>query len=178
VSVNRAINTKLHTVGPPVRDTEVRIADDGEICVRGALTMQGYWNNTEATAEVLKDGWIHTGDIGHFDDDGHLVITDRKKDIIVNSGGDNVAPQRVEGVICMQPEIAQAMVYGDKRPHLVALLVPDEAWLAGWATSAGKSGGLAELAADPDLHKALAPAMERVNAELSPIEKVRRFMCA
>lgn len=178
VSVNRKSSLKLHTVGPPVLDTDVKIADDGEILVSGDLTMQGYWNNPDATAEVLKDGWVHTGDIGHIDNDGHLVITDRKKDIIVNSGGDNVAPQRVEGVICMEPEIAQAMVYGDKRPHLVALLVPDEAWLKEWAETAGKSGDLAALANDPDLHKALVPALDRINESLSAIEKVRRFMFA
>ncbi|MDD9877622.1 MAG: long-chain fatty acid--CoA ligase [Magnetovibrio sp.] len=178
ISVNRASNTKMHTVGPPVLDTEVKIADDGEILARGDLTMQGYWRNEEATNAALIDGWIHTGDIGHFDEDGHLVITDRKKDIIVNSGGDNVAPQRVEGIICIEPEIAQAMVYGDKRPHLVALLVPDDAWLAEWAKANGKSGGLADLADDADLRKALGPVMDRVNQNLSPIEKVRRYMLA
>jgi len=178
ISVNRKSNLKMHTVGPPVLDTEVRIADDGEILARGDLVMQGYWNNPEATAEVLRDGWVHTGDIGHFDDDGHLVITDRKKDIIVNSGGDNVAPQRVEGAICLAPEIAQAMVYGDKRPHLVAVLVPDDGWLKEWAAAAGKSGGLAELAGDKDLHKALVPVVDEINTSLSPIEKVRRYTIA
>jgi len=178
ISVNRASNLKLHTVGPPVKDTEVKIADDGEILARGDLVMQGYWRNPEATAEVLKDGWVYTGDIGHFDEDGHLVITDRKKDIIVNSGGDNVAPQRVEGIICMEPEIAQAMVYGDKRPHLVALVVPEEGWLKEWAAENGKPADLADAAADTDLHKALAPAFSRINENLSAIEKVRHFMIA
>ncbi len=163
ISVNRPSGPKMHTVGPPVDNTEVRIADDGEIVVRGDLVMAGYWRNDEATAEVIRDGWIFTGDIGVFDDDGHLMITDRKKDIIVNSGGDNIAPQRVEGILTLEPEIAQAMVYGDQRPHLVALLVPDPDWLA-------------ELTDKSDIHKAIGAAVERVNASLSAIERIRRFI--
>jgi long-chain acyl-CoA synthetase len=178
VSVNRPSRVKMHTVGPPLLNTQVKIADDGEILVAGDLVMQGYWNNPDATRETIRDGWVHTGDIGEFDEDGYLAITDRKKDIIVNSGGDNLAPQRIEGILCMEPEIAQAMVYGDKRPHIVALLVPDDTWLRDWARANGKQGGLADLAADPDLHKALVPAIDRVNAGLSNIEKVRRFMFA
>src|SRR5690606_33608778 len=126
VSVNRPGKVKIATVGPPLKDVEVELAEDGEILVRGELVMQGYWNQPQATAETLRDGWLHTGDIGVFDEDGYLSITDRKKDIIVNSGGDNIAPQRVEGFLTLEREIAQAMVYGDKRPYLVALLVPDE----------------------------------------------------
>src|SRR3546814_12389753 len=83
--------------------------------------MSGYWNNPEETARVLKDGWLHTGDVGHIDRDGHIVITDRKKDIIVNDKGDNIAPQRVEGMLTLQPELLQAMVYGDRRPYVVGL---------------------------------------------------------
>ena len=178
VSVNRPSRVKMHTVGPPLLDTQVKIAADGEILVAGDLVMQGYWNNEQATRDTIQDGWVHTGDIGEFDADGYLVITDRKKDIIVNSGGDNLAPQRVEGLLCMQPEIAQAMVYGDKRPHIVALLVPDEAWLKAWARANDKQGGLGELAGDEALRKALVPVVDRVNQTLSNIEKVRRFICA
>ncbi len=93
--------------------------------VRGEKVMHGYWRNPEETARVLQDGWLATGDVGHLDDKGRIVITDRKKDLIVNDKGDNVSPQRIEGMLTLQPEIAQAMVYGDRRPHLVALLVPD-----------------------------------------------------
>ena len=99
--------------------------------VRGELVMHGYWRNPEETARVLKDGWLATGDVGHLDDKGRIVITDRKKDLIVNDKGDNVSPQRVEGMLTLQPEIAQAMVYGDRRPHLVALLVPDPEYAGG-----------------------------------------------
>jgi long-chain acyl-CoA synthetase len=152
---------KLDTVGPPVKNTEVRIAEDGEIMVRGELVMHGYWRNPEETARVLQDGWLATGDVGHFDDKGRIKITDRKKDILVNDKGDNVSPQRIEGILTLQPEIAQAMVYGDRRPHLVALLVPDP-----------------EIASAPDAHQQLQRAVDRVNADLSVIERVRRFIVA
>jgi len=162
ISCNRpSVGIRLDTVGPPVRNCEVRIADDGEIMVRGENVMHGYWRNPEETARVLKDGWLATGDVGHFDDKGRIVITDRKKDILVNDKGDNVSPQRIEGMLTLQNEIAQAMVYGDRRPHLVALLVPDP-----------------EIANAPDLHKRLQAAVDRVNADLSVIEKIRRFILA
>lgn len=178
ISVNRAPDTRLHTVGRPVLETEVKIADDGEILVRGELVMQGYWRNEEATRDTIRNGWLHTGDIGVFDQDGHLMITDRKKDIIVNSGGDNIAPQRVEGILIAEPEFSQAMVFGDKRPHLVAVIVPDADWLTEWKRANKKHGELAQLADDKDLHTALAPAFGRVNKTLSNIEKVRRFIIA
>lgn len=169
---------KMNGVGPIFPNTEVRIADDGEILVKGELVMNGYWRDEDTTAKTIIDGWLHTGDIGLIDEDGHLRITDRKKDIIVNSGGDNIAPQRVEGILTLEPQIAQAMVYGDKRPHLVGLLVPDEEWLTGWAVENAKSGKLAQLAHDEDLHKALNEAVTRVNRHLSNIEKVRKFIIA
>ena len=178
VSVNRASLVKMHTVGPPLLDTEVKIADDGEILVRGDLVMQGYWGKEDETRETIVDGWIHTGDIGEFDEDGYLMITDRKKDIIVNSGGDNLAPQRIEGIICLESEIAQAMVYGDKHPHITALLVPDEEWLKEWSKDTGKSAKLSDVSRDEKLITALRPAMDRINKGLSNIEKVRRFMVA
>lgn len=162
ISCNRPkAGIRLETVGPPVKDTEVRIAEDGEIMVRGELVMHGYWRNPEETARVLKDGWLATGDIGHFDERGRLRITDRKKDIIVNDKGDNVSPQRIEGMLTLQPEIAQAMVYGDRRPHLVALLVPNP-----------------EIASAPDVHLRLQAAVDRINADVSIIERVRRFITA
>ena len=178
ISVNRPNAAKMHSVGPPLEATEVRIAEDGEILVRGPLVMEGYWNNEAATRDVIKNGWLHTGDIGLFDAEGHLVITDRKKDIIVNSGGDNIAPQRVEGLLTVETEIAQAMVYGDRHPHLVALLVPDPDWLQAWARAHGKTGNAQALAADKELTAALAAVVERVNAGLSPIEKIRRVLVA
>ena len=162
ISCNRpSVGIRLDTVGVPVKNTEVRIAEDGEIMVRGENVMHGYWRNPEETERVLRDSWLATGDIGHFDDKGRIVITDRKKDIIVNDKGDNVSPQRIEGMLTLQPEIAQAMVYGDRRPHLVALLVADP-----------------EAAKAPNLQDRLQRAVDRVNADLSVIERVRRFILA
>ncbi|MBW7850773.1 MAG: long-chain fatty acid--CoA ligase [Rhodospirillales bacterium] len=175
ISANRPSNIKHRTVGPPLTGVEVKIAEDGEILVRGELVMQGYWQDPEATANAIRDGWLHTGDIGLLDEDGCIQITDRKKDLIVNSGGDNVSPQRVEGFLTLQPEIAQAMAYGDRRPHLVALIVPDAEWAAEWAKAAGKDNHLEKLIDDPDFRRAIAAAVDRVNRDLSPIEKVRRY---
>ena len=162
ISCNRpSAGIRLETVGPPVKNCEVRIADDGEILVRGENVMRGYWRNREETERVLKDGWLHTGDVGHFDAKGRIVITDRKKDLIVNDKGDNVSPQRIEGILTLQPEIAQAMIYGDRRPHLVALLVPDP-----------------EIASKGDVQQRLQAAVDRVNRDLNVIEKIRRFTLA
>ncbi|MFN3287781.1 MAG: AMP-binding protein, partial [Sphingomonadaceae bacterium] len=169
---------KMHTVGPPLENTEVRIAADGEILCRGELVMHGYWQNPSETARALKDGWLHTGDIGHIDEDGHIVITDRKKDIIVLDKGDNVAPQRIQGMLTLQPEIVQAMVWGDRRPYLVAVVVPDPEWMAAWAAERGLPADLAQLRGNPDFARALQAAVDRVNAELSVIEKVRRIVIA
>ncbi len=182
ISANPVEGMKIHSVGPPLPGVECRIAEDGEILVRGELVMQGYYGDPDTTALVVRDGWLHTGDIGLIDEDGHLVITDRKKDIIVNSGGDNVSPARVEGFLTLQPEIAQAMVYGDKKPHLVAVIVPDPEAAAAWARAHGKAAGggrdPAALAADPQFQDHISKAVERVNLGLSQTERVRRFVLA
>ncbi|WP_443970104.1 AMP-dependent synthetase/ligase [Sphingobium sp. CR28] len=179
ISCNRpSAGIAMDTVGPPLKGVETRIADDGEILVRGELVMKGYWRNEAETARAIQDGWLHTGDIGEIDEAGRLKITDRKKDIIVNDKGDNVAPQKVEGMLTLQPEIAQAMVYGDKRPHLVGLIVPDTDWLTEMAGNAGKPATIAAMRDDPALISVLRAAIDRVNADLSVIEKVRRFVLA
>ncbi len=178
ISCNRPSKTRIETVGPALAGVEIKIAEDGEILVRGELLMKGYWHDPETTAATIVDGWLHTGDIGVIEDDGYLKITDRKKDIIVNSGGDNIAPARVEGVITLEPEIAQAMVYGDKRPNLVAVVVPSEEFITDWAKANGAEPDLAGLSANPKFAKALGTVMERVNAKLSQIEKVRRITIA
>ena len=179
ISCNRpSAGIRMESVGPPLADTEVRIADDGEIQVRGELVMHGYWNNDAETARVLVDGWLLTGDIGHLDDRGRLVITDRKKDLIVNDKGDNISPQKVEGALTLRPEIAQAMVVGDRRPNLVGLVVPDAEWMRGWAKANGKPSELSVLKDDPAFEKALSAAVDQVNATLSVIEKVRRLAIA
>jgi long-chain acyl-CoA synthetase len=169
----------LHTVGPPLMGVEVRIAEDGEILVRGELVMKGYWKNPEATKAALPDDWLRTGDIGHIDERGRIVITDRKKDIIVNDKGDNIAPQKLEGMLTLQPEIAQAMVSGDKRPHMVALVVPDAEWAKQWAKdNACASAEIAALREHPAFLRALKAAVDRTNQDLSVIEKIRRFTVA
>ena len=133
ISANRPKKIKIDTVGPIFDGLQARIAEDGEILVKGEAVMKGYWRDPEATERAIGDGWLYTGDIGEFDGDGYLKITDRKKDIIVLSGGDNVSPARVEGFLVLQPEVAQAMVHGDRHPHLVALLVPDADFAKDWA---------------------------------------------
>ncbi len=178
VSANPPQRIKLKTVGPALKDVEVKIAEDGEILVRGECVMKGYWRDPEATAKTVIDGWLHTGDIGVIDEDGYIQITDRKKDIIVFSGGDNVSPARVEGFVTLQPEISQAMVHGDKRPNLVAVLVPDPDFLGEWARKRGKPNDLGQLAEDQELHKTLSVVVDRVNRDLSSLEKVRRFIIA
>ncbi len=187
ISCNRPrTGLKMDTVGPPLMNTEVRIADDGEICVRGELVMHGYWRNPEETARVLAPDaadpaagpWLLTGDIGHIDAAGRIVITDRKKDLIVNDKGDNVAPQRVEGMLTLEPEILQAMVYGDKRPHLVAVVVPDPEWMAEWAAAQGLPADYARLREHDRFRSAVRAAVDRVNAQLSVIEKVKKITLA
>jgi long-chain acyl-CoA synthetase len=175
VSVNRPGKVKLQTVGPPLPGLDVKIAEDGEILVRGDAVMPGYWQDETATANTLIDGWLHTGDVGVFDENGYILITDRKRDLIVNSGGDNIAPQRVEGIAALEPEIGQVLVYGDQRPHLVALIVPDQDFVKAYAKVEGKSHHLAELAEDKDFQEVFGAAMKRINNRLSPIERIRRF---
>jgi long-chain acyl-CoA synthetase len=125
---------------------------------------------------LTEDGWLRTGDIGLLDEDGHIVITDRKKDIIVNDKGDNVSPQRVEGLLTLQPEIAQAMVHGDRRPYLVGVVVPDAEHAMAFAAKAGVP--VESLATNPEFLRTIQAAVDRVNAQLSVIEKVRRVILA
>ena len=179
ISCNRPkAGLKMDTVGPPLRNVEVRIAEDGEILVRGELVMHGYWRNEAESARTLKDGWLHTGDIGHFDHKGRIKITDRKKDMIVNDKGDNIAPQKVEGMLTLQPEIAQAMVSGDKRPYVVGLIVPDAEWALEWARANGEKFDLKALQELPAFKNAGRAAVDRTNTDLSVIEKVRQFAFA
>jgi long-chain acyl-CoA synthetase len=123
VSCNLPDLVKVETVGPPFRTNEVRIADDGEILIKGENVMLGYWNQREETAKVIKEGWLHTGDIGELDNNNYLKITDRKKDIIVNLGGDNISPSKIENILCLSQLIKQSFVYGDKKNYLVAIIV-------------------------------------------------------
>jgi long-chain acyl-CoA synthetase len=179
ISCNRLkAGVRMDSVGPPLIDTEVKIAEDGEILVRGELVMHGYWRNDAETAKVLKDGWLHTGDIGEIDDKGRIRITDRKKDLIINDKGENVAPQKVEGMLTLQPEIAQAMIAGDKRPYMVALVVPDPDWTQEWCAANGDACSFARLAENSEFRTAIGQAIERVNKDLTVTERIRRFVLA
>jgi long-chain acyl-CoA synthetase len=179
ISANPPRRVKLRTVGPPLKGVAVKIAPDGEILVRGELVMKGYWNDPDATIAVLgDDGWLHTGDIGHLDADGYIEITDRKKDIIVNSGGDNVSPQRVQGILELEEGIAQSLVYGDRKPYLTALLVPDADFAKSWAEARGLAPDLAALATNPEFKAAIARMLEHANESLGLTEKVRKFVLA
>ena len=179
ISCNRpAAGIAMHSVGPAMRGVEIRIAEDGEILVRGELVMQGYWGNDSETERTIRDGWLHTGDIGHLDDRGRIVITDRKKDMIVNDKGDNIAPQKVEGMLTLQPEIGQAMVAGDKKPYIVGLIVPDTEWTLEWCRAQGKQFDCKTLQELPEFRNAVRAAVDRVNKDLSVVEKVRQFAFA
>jgi long-chain acyl-CoA synthetase len=168
---------KIGTVGTPLPGTTIRIADDGEILARGGQIFRGYWNNDEATREVLDDdGWLHTGDLGELDEQGFLSITGRKKEIIVTAGGKNVAPAVLEDRLRAHPLISQAMVVGDNRPFVAALITLDEEMLPGWAERNEKSGRKAsELADDPDLIQEIQTAIDDANRAVSQAESIRRW---
>ena len=176
VSANLATKIKLNTVGPPMKGVEVKIAADGEILVRGELVMKGYWNDPDGTiATIDADGWLHTGDIGRLDEDNYIEITDRKKDIIVNSGGDNVSPQRIQGVLRLEESISQSMVYGDKKPYITAVIVPDPDFVAKWAAENNAAADTAALVNNAAFKSVMGKAVENANKQLNAIEKVRKF---
>jgi long-chain acyl-CoA synthetase len=177
ISCNLPARIKIDTVGPPLDGVRVRIAEDGEILVGGDNVMKGYWNDPEATARTLEDGWLHTGDVGTVDADGYLRITDRKRDFIKNSGGEMISPARIEGYLTLEPEISQVMVFGDRRPYLVAVVVPDPEFVAAYVDGEA-SADMNTLAADPGFTKAISAAVNRVNLTLTPSERVRRFVVA
>ena len=156
VSCNPIHKIKVETVGPPFKGNQVKIANDGEILVKGENVMLGYWNKKKETDEVIIDGWLHTGDIGEIDpEDGYLKITDRKKDIIVSAGGDNISPAKIENMITNEPEIDQCMVYGDKKNYLVALIVPSKDFL--------------------EEKEKIYNVIEKINKKLTLLEKIKRI---
>ena len=156
VSCNPIHKIKVETVGPPFKGNEVKIAEDGEILVKGENVMLGYWNKKEETDKVIINGWFHTGDIGEIDpNDGYLKITDRKKDIIVSAGGDNISPAKIENMITNEPEIDQCMVYGDKKNYLVALIVPNKDFL--------------------NEKEKINKVIEKINKKLTLLEKIKKI---
>ncbi len=177
IAANRLDANRLGSVGQVFPGVEVRIAPDGEILARGPNIMLGYWGKPEATAETVDpEGWLHTGDVGYLDGDGYLFITDRKKDIIVTSGGKNVAPQPIEGRLGATPYITQAILIGDKFPYLTALVVPNFENLQAHFASKGVTGLAQEEMAQHDETRALvAAAVKQVNGDLATHERIRRF---
>jgi long-chain acyl-CoA synthetase len=156
VSCNPIHKIRVETVGPPFKGNQVKIADDGEILVKGENVMLGYWNKKEETDKVIINGWLHTGDIGEIDpEDGYLKITDRKKDIIVSAGGDNISPAKIENMITNEPEVDQCMVYGDKKNYIVALIVPNKDFL--------------------NQKEKIQNVIEKINKKLTLLEKIKKI---
>jgi long-chain acyl-CoA synthetase len=176
-TVNTMSAFRLGTVGRPVPGTEVRIAADGEILTRGPLDTPGYLSLPEQTAELLDaDGWLHTGDIGTLDEDGFLAVIDRKKELIITAGGENVSPAAVENLLVAHPLIGQALAYGDRRPYLVAVLTLDGEVAPAWARARGISAAsLAELAQDPAVLAAAGEAVAAANAQLARVQQVKTW---
>ena len=164
ISANRPDNIKIETVGPAVKGVEAKLSEEGELIVKGDCVMKGYWKDEKATNETIVDGWLHTGDIATISEDGYITITGRKKELIVNSGGDNIAPARPEASLTFQETIFQSMVIGDRRPYLVAVIVPE----------IEKTKNLT----DEEINEIISSEVKRANEGLSSIEKIRKFIIA
>ena len=176
VTCNSPGKYRFGTVGHPIPGCEVRITDDGEVLVRGANVMRGYFADPEATAEVLRDGWLHTGDIGHIDEDGFLSITDRIKDIIITSGGKNIAPQRIETAIGRDHFVEQVAAIGDRRRFVSALIVPAFDVLENWAGENGiEYESRRDLVANPEVRALYRQRIDLQSTDLAGYESVKAF---
>jgi len=174
--VSRIGRVKFGTVGPPLAGTEVKIADDGEILVKSPAVFKGYYKNPEATAEALKDGWLHSGDIGKFDEDGYLKITDRKKDIIVTAGGKNITPQYIENKLKFSPYINDAVVIGDRRKYITCLVMIDEDNVVKYAQDHKvQFSTYRDLTESPEIIKVIQDEVNKVNETLSRVEQIKKF---
>ncbi|MBK4144973.1 AMP-dependent synthetase/ligase [Corynebacterium macginleyi] len=171
------LDQSIGTVGPPLGGVTLRINDDGEVCIKGAMVFQGYWNAPEATREAFDDGWYNTGDLGEIDDDGKLTITGRKKDLIVTAGGKNVSPGPMEDILRGHPLISQAMVVGDGKPFVGALITLDPDILKRWKLDHNipENRSMSDIATDPTLRAELQDAVNKVNATVSHAEGIKKF---
>ncbi len=154
ISCNTKLNNNPKTVGLPIKNVSIKFSKDNEILVKGKNVMIGYWNNSQLTKKTIKNGWLHTGDLGFLDNKGRIIINGRKKDLIVTSGGDNISTQKIENLLLNHNEIQQVLIYGDNKPYLVALIVPSE------------KTTLAQI----------KELISKVNTRLNSIEKVRKIL--
>jgi long-chain acyl-CoA synthetase len=166
---------KIGTIGKPFPGCEVRIAEDGEILVKGPNVFQGYYKNEEATRETIVDGWLHTGDIGEIDEDGFIKITGRKKDIIITAGGKNITPANLENEIKQHPLVSQCVVVGDRRPYLVALVTLDPEEAVAYAKEHGLPEDPAQLVTDAEVRRAIEGHVEQVNQKVARVEQVKKI---
>jgi long-chain acyl-CoA synthetase len=175
--VNTEDNFRVGTVGRPVAGTSVRIAEDGEVLLKGNIVFRSYWDNETASKEALENGWFHTGDLGQLDNEGFLRITGRKKEIIVTAGGKNVSPAVLEDRLRAHPLISQVMVVGDKRPFIGALVTVDEEFFPAWKSQHGlpESATVAQLAGHPALQGEVQKAIDEANRAVSHAEAIKRF---
>jgi long-chain acyl-CoA synthetase len=174
-TVSTRENFRFGTVGRALPGVEVRIADDGEVLIKGANIFKGYYRNDEATRETIVDGWLHTGDIGQLDEDGYLKITGRKKDIIITAGGKNLTPANIENDLKQSPWISQAVMHGDRRPFPVALITLDEEEIVPWAKKQGLATDMASLSKDPKVIELIQADLDRANAKYAQVEQIKKF---
>jgi long-chain acyl-CoA synthetase len=174
-TVSTRENFKFGTVGRALPGTEVRIADDGEVLLKGPNIFMGYHGNEEATRETIVDGWLRTGDLGELDDEGYLKITGRKKDIIITAGGKNLTPANIENDLKQSPWISQAVMHGDRRPYPVALITLDEEEMGPWAKKRGLPADVVSLSKQPEVRELIQAELDRVNARYAQVEQVKKF---
>ena len=175
-TLNPLTAPRYGTIGPAVPGAEVRVSDDGELLVRGPMLFDGYWNNPEATARALVDGWLHTGDLATVDDDGYVTIVGRTKDIIITAGGKNIAPANLENDLRRSPWISQVVLHGDRRPYLVALITLDPETVLPWARAHGLPEDLTALAAEPAVRDLVQQAVDQANTAYSRVGQIKKFV--